>query len=763
MGKEKKHTGRGHTPGTSAKERHKKKNVLRIWNAPTPSTLNARPAKANISSKHKSYYELVENKDKKKKLEFSITNDLEPPPGFEFVPIGNPELTQACKELSRQQDAMIFIVSTVKGLSTDTLAHQVNRIGHHVRHTIAEQARTSIGDSDGYSPEPNPPSGFPAPEPIPKSQREINEQADNAIKDLFPRIPNTDRRSIIERAFKKGATMKGEPLVGLAEHLTLSRRVQLAVLAHIRHTHTRYDQLLRETTYANARKAVEALCLDILVKWRGDEETGRDQLDEILREVIVISDSEDDGDDSDDAVSAAAESDDSVQEIPPPVPPAPTSLPVAFAPNVMGPLVTEAPVAAGITTFDGAQDGMDETVETYISAPPRTPATFSGKRGRRGFRRYQAALLTRWDEARARVRLQEESPGEPQASAAIHPVVSHHPNPSYPAGTPLYQDPPERMERMEMVRESNAPHNYGAEVPFYPAYAPTPGSSGYAVSGYEQRPVQMSGLQPVAGMAASSLAHRMGPHPPPSNNGPRLAMDPQPVQRTVVRSEEAQDYLVPSVEPVSPPVQPPDPVVPILIRTLPPPPRPGPSESYHGEPLARYVRHHSPSRGEDDYEYGPGMHPRPMGDNSFIQLASREDGVPAVRGDYRPAPPAETLPPALAAHAPPYASAPPERLVYHPHEAGPANPPPAYTYVSPTEPRAADGAWPLDRRRVPEEPWEQQPNYVPGQHPPLPPDVRVIRTNAELPEQQPYPPSYALPLHPPQPPPQGWPPHTGYR
>lgn len=74
--------------------------------------------------------------------------------------------------------------------------------------------------------------------------------------------------------------------------MSLSRRVQLAVIAHIRHTHTRYDLLLRETSWENARKAVESLCLDILVKWRGDEETGRDQLDEVLREIVVISDTE---------------------------------------------------------------------------------------------------------------------------------------------------------------------------------------------------------------------------------------------------------------------------------------------------------------------------------------------------------------------------------------------------------------------------------------------------------------------------------------
>ena len=87
-------------------------------------------------------------------------------------------------------------------------------------------------------------------------------------------------------------------MVGLQADLTLSRRVQLAVIAHIRHTHTRYDLLLKETSWENARRTVESLCLDILVKWRGDEETGRDQLDEVLREIVVIDDSDEDEEES---------------------------------------------------------------------------------------------------------------------------------------------------------------------------------------------------------------------------------------------------------------------------------------------------------------------------------------------------------------------------------------------------------------------------------------------------------------------------------
>jgi len=79
------------------------------------------------------------------------------------------------------------------------MTQHMNRIGHHIRQTIVQQARDSIGDSDDSS------DGYHAgvPEPIPETQQEINEQADKAIRDLFPRIPHTDRYEIIERAFKK--------------------------------------------------------------------------------------------------------------------------------------------------------------------------------------------------------------------------------------------------------------------------------------------------------------------------------------------------------------------------------------------------------------------------------------------------------------------------------------------------------------------------------------------------------------------------------
>jgi len=78
--------------------------------------------------------------------------------------------------------------------------------------------------------------------------------------------------------------------VGHAADLTLARRVQFAVAAHIRHQYTDYDTLLRQVEWLEARRLVERTCIDYLLKWRGEDNTDDDELEEILQEVIVIDD-----------------------------------------------------------------------------------------------------------------------------------------------------------------------------------------------------------------------------------------------------------------------------------------------------------------------------------------------------------------------------------------------------------------------------------------------------------------------------------------
>ena len=128
-----------------------------------------------------------------------------------------------------------------------------------------------------------------------KDQVTINTEARDAIKDLFPSIPDRDLYQIIKTAFQRG-----QKRVGTAEELSLVRRAQLSVVAHVRHVYTKYDSLLRKVQWNEARGMVEGPTLRKLVEWRGDDnETGKEVLEDVLREVIVISDNEDSEDEAD--------------------------------------------------------------------------------------------------------------------------------------------------------------------------------------------------------------------------------------------------------------------------------------------------------------------------------------------------------------------------------------------------------------------------------------------------------------------------------
>ncbi|KAK0674638.1 hypothetical protein QBC41DRAFT_4068 [Cercophora samala] len=541
MGRDKKKKGAVATAptGTHAKSRHKKdrKGNPVDWAAPLPPGLVAIPDKPQLSKKYKTWYEAVENKNKKKRLEFQFTQDRQPPPGMEFVPIGNPALTTLCKELSRERDAMIFIVTSVNGVFSAALSLHLNRVGHHFRESIVEEARKTLGDDQlvGTS------AQLGLPEPIPERQEDITRQADAAIRDLFPRIPHTDRQMILDHAFNKARLAQGKDSnpVGLAADITLSRRVQLAVLAHIRHNHTRYDKLLKETSWVNARKAVESLCLDYLVKWRGDEETGRDQLDEILYEVIVISDSEsddedDEDDDEDDSSDTSVADDEDQAEA--------NWLP----PSIRAAQLRQHHPATHATARQIAEQPRGD-YSPRVAHPERSAIKKNQQKDRkaakwaqRGFSRYQAARDVAWNEA---VERQRRVPHEPVPSVA--PVS----NGRSASRGPLRIEYPTRLghdlstalspqERSYYSQTSLDQHNGFHEAVSRPGYtdvaqriSAVPGSHGSEA----QHPYRIT--------AESERGPIVGPRSYPYRQGDRTSH---------YHSQDHKEHVLQSIEPVSP-------------------------------------------------------------------------------------------------------------------------------------------------------------------------------------------------------------------
>jgi Uncharacterized conserved protein (DUF2293) len=235
----------------------------------------------------------------------------------------------------------------------------------------------------------------------------------------------------------------GEPTVGLQTNIPLSRRVQLAVLAHIRHTHTRYDKLLRETTWMNARKAVEPVCLDVLVKWRGDEETGRDQMDEIIREVVIITDSEEEEDSSSSEDSSEEEGEvSSTSSTEPPILHTQQQLPKQL--QRTGPLVASTP---GVTE----DEDMEDPVSSRTRARPQ-----KDKKAQRGFKRYRAA----WDEALHR--RQEPSYLAARAHSGTPMEGTMIRRPRSTVASP-HQDSQRFMQELTTIRPSSLAYDFGRD------------------------------------------------------------------------------------------------------------------------------------------------------------------------------------------------------------------------------------------------------------------------------------------------------------
>ncbi|GAB7338825.1 hypothetical protein MBLNU457_5520t2 [Dothideomycetes sp. NU457] len=237
---------------------------------------------------------------KKRKLNVTDTHITQPPPGYTFLAVGYADLAERCKELSRKRGVDVRLVSAQnKSEAAHKISTHLHRIGYHFQSDVFDQACDELGyrfqggklvrDSDASAA-----AGFDrvmarfgadfgqASKKSATAEEEI--KVKKAIRELFPKIPDDALHEIFRKAWQEGAETVGNA------PLPLSRRVQLATVAHIRHKFTEYDRLLKILTWPDARKIVEPRCLEKLVEWRGDNEDHGDEVEDIVRETIVIDD-----------------------------------------------------------------------------------------------------------------------------------------------------------------------------------------------------------------------------------------------------------------------------------------------------------------------------------------------------------------------------------------------------------------------------------------------------------------------------------------
>ncbi|KAJ4377478.1 hypothetical protein N0V83_000303 [Neocucurbitaria cava] len=159
------------------------------------------------------------------------------PKGYGFLAKGIRYKTLHCRKLTHEAKKILYIVVDKK--------KQVGlRVPLSILHQVHAQAKQTL--------------------PTRRAATEKRDAADigKAAAELhsqFPKIPEKDKEKVLKHGFKKHSGR-----VGRTSSIPLSRKVLLAVIAHVRHQHTTYDTLLsggedRDMARKKTRKQIETI------------------------------------------------------------------------------------------------------------------------------------------------------------------------------------------------------------------------------------------------------------------------------------------------------------------------------------------------------------------------------------------------------------------------------------------------------------------------------------------------------------------------
>ncbi|MBL9171605.1 MAG: DUF2293 domain-containing protein [Verrucomicrobiales bacterium] len=101
---------------------------------------------------------------------------------------------------------------------------------------------------------------------------EFTQTVAQAIRQQFPGCPRSEAQSIAEHTAARGSGRVGRSAAG---RFLDARAIELAVIAHIRHCHTNYDELLMQgTDRLDARNLIRGTIAEVVEKWRTSKPPG---------------------------------------------------------------------------------------------------------------------------------------------------------------------------------------------------------------------------------------------------------------------------------------------------------------------------------------------------------------------------------------------------------------------------------------------------------------------------------------------------------
>lgn len=173
--------------------------------------------------------------------EIEVLSSTPLPKGYSFLPKGIRYKTLHCRKLTHEAGKPLYIVIDKKqkvGLRAPSFI--VNQVHVQAKETLPTRraATRKRDDSD-----------------LAKAGAELTTQ--------FPKMPSNEKEMVLKHGFRKHSGR-----VGRTSSLPLSRKVLLAVIAHVRHKHTKYDGLLNTgTARDDARKITRKKIESILRGW----------------------------------------------------------------------------------------------------------------------------------------------------------------------------------------------------------------------------------------------------------------------------------------------------------------------------------------------------------------------------------------------------------------------------------------------------------------------------------------------------------------
>ncbi|EMD67407.1 hypothetical protein COCSADRAFT_352272 [Bipolaris sorokiniana ND90Pr] len=173
--------------------------------------------------------------------EISVSASTPMPKAYGFLSKGNRYKTLHCRKLTHEAARLLYIVFEKK--------KQIGlRAPLAILDTVHKQAKQTLSTRRAAT-----------------NRRDATDtaKASAEVEKQFPQMPQDERETVLRHGFKKYSGR-----VGRTNSIPLSRKVLLAVIAHVRHRHTEYDTLLdrgigREDARKSTRKDIERL----LQKW----------------------------------------------------------------------------------------------------------------------------------------------------------------------------------------------------------------------------------------------------------------------------------------------------------------------------------------------------------------------------------------------------------------------------------------------------------------------------------------------------------------